>query len=146
MCIRDSFQCVHTVTQADLDNLKVVNTATASGTTPMGTTLTSTPSTATVNATVTSGITIDKLVSSQSANPISAVGQTITYDFVVDNTGTTSLSSVSVTDSRCTTTLFSGDTNADGKLQPNELWIYRCTYSVTQADLDACLLYTSRCV
>ena len=131
------FQCVHTVTQADLDNLKVVNTATASGTTPMGTTLTSTPSTATVNATVTSGITIDKLVSSQSANPISAVGQTITYDFVVDNTGTTSLSSVSVTDSRCTTTLLSGDTNADGKLQPNELWTYRCTYSVTQADLDA---------
>ena len=84
----------YTVTAADLANGSVQDSATASGTPPSGPPITSPPSMVTIPA---STITIVK-----SANPtvVSAAGSTVTYSFVVTNTGETSLSDVTVNDTQ----------------------------------------------
>ncbi|MFN4764680.1 hypothetical protein ACKGJN_16245, partial [Gillisia sp. Q332] len=67
-----------------------------------------------------------------------AVGDVITYEILVDNTGNVAIRSVVVTDPQATTgpTYASGDTNLDEILDVSETWIYSATYTVTQSDLD----------
>ncbi|MEU8386117.1 hypothetical protein, partial [Streptosporangium sp. NPDC048865] len=90
----------YTVTQADIDAGSVVNTATASGVPPTGPPTASAPSTATVAVTAAPGLALLK-----TASPISvtAAGRTITYSYVLVNTGNATLTALGVTD-----TVFSG--------------------------------------
>lgn len=87
-----SFTCsgTYTITQADIDNGSVIDSATASGKTPSGGTTTSASSGATV-------ITYDapRLSLEKSANPsvVSQSGETITYTYTLRNTGNTPLTS-----------------------------------------------------
>ena len=81
----------HTTTAGDVSNGSIANTGTATGTDQDGN-----PVGATSSATVPySHITLAK-----SANPTSftAAGQTITYSYLVTNTGTTTVNALSVTD------------------------------------------------
>ena len=50
-----------------------------------------------------------------------------------------SVSGITVTDGMCTTAMSgpSGDTNGDSKLQLTETWVYTCSHTVTQAEMDA---------
>src|SRR5690606_30865738 len=69
-----------------------------------------------------------------------AVGDVITYTFTVTNEGNVTLSNVVVTDplpGLSAITFVSGDTNTDGNLDIDEIWVYTATYAVTQADIDA---------
>jgi uncharacterized repeat protein (TIGR01451 family) len=63
----------------------------------------------------------------KSANPLaldSGAGP-VTYTYTVTTTGTVDLIAVSVTDDKlATVTYVSGDTNADGALQPTETWVF----------------------
>ena len=98
---QNAIQCTaqYRTTQTDVDNTKVVNTATVTGNNPpnVGGTLTAT-STATVEATLSPGVTIAK--SSTSGN-YDQQGQIIRYNYVVKNTGNDVLN-ITVTDDKIT--------------------------------------------
>ncbi|MGN6325371.1 DUF7507 domain-containing protein [Pseudolysinimonas sp.] len=95
---------LYTVTAADVTAGSVDNSATASGTPPTGPAITSTPSTTSTPATAPApGISIVKSVTP--SGPATFVpGQTLTYHFVVTNTGNVALSGIVVTDSGFTGT------------------------------------------
>jgi len=120
----------YTVTQADVDNGSVTNTATASATAPDGGgSVSSGASSVTVDASqATSSIGVLK---STTSTGYAAAGNTIPYSYLVSNTGTTDLSSVSVTDS-----LIPSVSCPDSSLAPATSETCTATYTVTQADVD----------
>ncbi|WP_347638922.1 hypothetical protein, partial [Sphaerisporangium sp. B11E5] len=134
---QDSTTCTGTyvVTQADIDAGSIVNTATASGTPPTGPAVTSAPSTVTITGTPAPGLSLLKTASPQT---VSAAGVTVTYSFLVVNTGNETLTGVSVAD-----TSFSGTGTPPvvscpvTTLAPQESTTCTGTYEVTQADIDA---------
>ena len=86
----------YTVTQADVDNGSIVNSAVADGTDPTGTPVPTTPpSTATVTVTPEPGLSVVK-----TADPttVTAAGDTVDYSFVVTNTGNVTVTGITVTD------------------------------------------------
>ncbi|WP_378239456.1 DUF7507 domain-containing protein [Actinomadura harenae] len=128
----------YTTTQADLDRGSIHNVANAHGTAPGATEPTvSGPSEAVVTAEHNPGITVAK-----SAEPttFSGPGQTITYTYVVTNTGNVTLTDVGINDAlpglsgvTCdTTTLPAGGTAT-----------CTATYVTTLADLDAGSVHNS---
>ncbi|KAA9376116.1 DUF11 domain-containing protein [Microbispora cellulosiformans] len=125
----------YTVTQADIDAGSVVNTATASGTPPTGPAVTSSPSTATVNAPRNAQLALQKTPSQTS---VPAAGRVIVYSYHVTNTGNTTLTGVTATD-----TFFSGTgtppviTCPVTTLVPTASTTCTGSYTVTQADIDA---------
>ena len=77
-------------------------------------------------------IQIVKFVNGQDADtatgPQVAVGSTLTFTYVVTNTGNVPLANVAVTDDKLgTITSFTGDTNANGLLDLTETWTYTAT-------------------
>ncbi|WP_442934204.1 DUF7507 domain-containing protein [Micromonospora sp. CPCC 205539] len=128
----------YTVTQADLDNDEVTDTATAHGTPPNSDTpIDSTPSTLVIPAAdVTPSISV---VKSSISPVINSVGQQVPYRFLVVNTGGTTLSNVNVTDVQ---TPPSSNANLGPitcpvtTLAPGASTTCTATYTVTQADLD----------
>ncbi len=86
----------YTVDQADVDAGSVTNTATASATNPSSDTITSNSSSVTVPASdATSSLSLAK---SAITSAYGAAGDTIDYDYVVMNTGTTTISGIGVSD------------------------------------------------
>ncbi|MFC7545453.1 LPXTG cell wall anchor domain-containing protein [Plantactinospora sp. GCM10030261] len=128
----------YTVTQADLDNGGVTDTATAHGTPPGSQTpIDSAPSSLTVPAgTLINGIAV---VKSSPTTAIDTVGQQVPYQFLVTNTGGRTLTDVSVTDVQ---TPPSSNANLSPincpvtTLAPGVSTTCTATYTVTQADLD----------
>jgi uncharacterized repeat protein (TIGR01451 family) len=116
------------VTQADVDVGKVVNTA--------GVTSTLLPSKETAEATTNIPQTRSlKLEKSTTATPYAAVGDELSYSYLVTNTGNVTLSgSVTVADDRTTVVC---PALTGGKLAPGGTVTCTATYAVTQADLDA---------
>lgn len=122
------------------------NTATVSGTSPRGNTITDS---STENVTTDSRnpeFTIAKSISTLNDES----GEAIIFQYVVDNTGNVGLdgTSVSITDpgpqfngSGATNTLgsityISGDTNSNNIIDTNESWTYQASYTLAQADVD----------
>ncbi len=119
----------YTVTQADVDAGSVTNTATASATNPASNPVSSASSTVTVDASDT--FSSLSLVKSTSSSGYGAAGDTLDYSYVVKNTGTTTLSGISVTDSLIP------DVNCPpGDLTPGSSETCTGSYTVTQADVD----------
>ncbi len=82
--------------------------------------------TATV-AVVNPGLSIDKSANPPSVNP----GETVTYTYVVRDTGDDPLSQVVVADDKCAPVTFQGgDTDGDAQLDPAESWTYTCAQVV----------------
>ncbi len=87
----------YTVTQADVNHGSVTNTATASGTNGQDVTVTSNESSVTVPGSgAYDGLSLSK--SSTTAN-YSEAGDVIDYNYVVTNTGTTTITGIGVSDS-----------------------------------------------
>ncbi|WP_420369289.1 DUF7507 domain-containing protein [Curtobacterium sp. L1-20] len=126
----------YTVTQADVNNSdSLTNTATAGGNPPTGDPIVSIPSSSNVPITRAPGLKIVKSSDAEAAK----VGQTITYSFLVTNTG-----NVTVTNPRVDEGAFSGTGQlapitypATVTLQPGESVTYTTTYTVTQADVNS---------
>ena len=126
----------YVLTPDDVNAGSVTNTATTEGT-PAGsdTPITSTPSTVTVPTPAVPGITVVK-----SANPttVTAADQTVTYSFVVTNTGNVTLTGVGVTDTDFSGTgAFPQVTCPTTTLVAGQVETCTATYTVTQADVDA---------
>ena len=70
---------------------------------------------------------------------ITAAGQVMHYTITVTNTGNQTLTGVTVSDPNCTSAITgpTGDTNGDGQLQVTETWVYTCSHTVTQAEIDS---------
>ena len=120
------------VTQTDIDAGQVMNTATATGISPAGQSITSAPSSATVSAVPGPAITV---VKSATPSSFAAAGTTIHYSFLVTNTGNVTLSSVQVTDTDLPG--LSAITCPDASLAPAGSQTCTATYDTTQADVDA---------
>jgi len=120
----------YTVTQADVDAGSVTNTATASGTNPQDTAVTSASSSVTVDASnATSTLSLTK---STTSTGYASAGDTIPYSYLVTNTGTTTESNIAVSDNLVATV-----TCPDSSLAPGASETCTGSYSVTQADVDA---------
>ncbi|WP_374688050.1 hypothetical protein [Promineifilum sp.] len=131
-----TFTCTHTVTQAEMDaatgpNPKLHNVVTAdSNETP--------PDTDDLDIPISynPGLNVEK---SSTTALITAAGQPVLYQFTVTNTGNVTLTNVTVSDPKCDAApaRIAGDANNDGKLQVTETWVYTCTHTVTQAEMNA---------
>ncbi|MFZ1814770.1 MAG: hypothetical protein WBO55_16115 [Rhizobiaceae bacterium] len=138
----------------------ITNTGSISGSTPSGGTVSDTSSESVTVASPVRSFTVAKSlvsISSGSGNDASNPdgGDTITYQYAVDNTGNISITgaSVSITDpgpsfidsgstphaganSLSSIAYVSGDTDTDNNIDPDETWLYQATYSLAQADVD----------
>ena len=128
----------YTLTQADVDAGKRDNTATATGTAPGGAKVTSSDSTSTT-ITAVPAIELTKTASAIDDNDGNGpdAGDTITYTFKVENTGTVALDPAMVHDP-----LFGGAspnvTCPAGPLAPGaSVTCSSKTYTLTQGDVDA---------
>ncbi len=134
----------YTVTQADVDAASITNTASATGTSPDGSEATDDDSITTQGPEQVPALEATKTFVSSGT----AVGSTVTYTLLVENTGNVTLTNVGVTDTMVTNTggataldgpfaLISGDLNTDLKLDVDEVWTYTATYTLTQDDINA---------
>ena len=133
------------MTALDLAHGSVGDSATATGTPPSGTPITSAPSTLSLPVTA---LTVAKTVTS--TGPYNTLGQTVSYQFVATNTGTTTLTGVGITDTQTAPagSLATGPTcQAAGTagtctsttvatLATGQHATFVATYTLTQADLD----------
>jgi uncharacterized repeat protein (TIGR01451 family) len=132
----ETCEATYTVTQDDVDAGTLTNTATATGTPPGDVDpITSGPSTSTVDITQSPALSVQKTADVEAAE----VGQTVTYSFLVTNTG-----NVTITDVVVNETAFSGTGElsaiscpADLTLAPEDDVTCTATYTVTQADIDS---------
>lgn len=125
----------YTLTQEDIDAGSVTNSATATGTPPGSSTVTSPPSDVTIPADPAPAI---RLVKSATPAAASDAGDTITYSFAVTNTGNVTLSAASITESSFsgTGTLPAAACPAEA-FAPGQTLTCTATYRLTQADVDA---------
>jgi hypothetical protein len=134
----------------------VTNTATATGTDPLGTVITSCPPGAPSATTIcdtheqaaatvqvihpdtilTKSVT---LVNGQTPTVMNGVvtvhqGDTVTYQFVEQNNGDSAISNVAISDPICSSppALMSGDTNHNTILDVGETWTFTCTATLSQ--------------
>ncbi|SEI13373.1 MULTISPECIES: DUF11 domain-containing protein [unclassified Leifsonia] len=135
----------YTLTQADVDAGTLQNTAVAQGTPQgSGTQVASQPSSVIIPQVPAPGLAITK---SATPGTVTAAGQTVTYSFVVKNTGNVTLHDVAVAD-----TDFSGTGTLGAIDCPTTILVAgqveTCSaeYTVTQADVDAGTLTNSASV
>ncbi|MGO2559315.1 DUF7507 domain-containing protein [Brachybacterium sp.] len=128
----------YVLTQADVDAGGVDNHATATGVPPTGVEPPEPGDETTVPVAPAPGISVDK--TGTLANGAEGVaGDTVTFTFTVDNTGTVTLSDVAVTDeleglSEISYGQWPGE---EGTLAPGESVTATASYALTQADVDA---------
>ena len=119
----------YTVTQADVDNGSVTNTATANATNPYANAISSNSSSVTVDASqATSTLSLAK---STTSTGYGSAGDTIPYAYLVTNTGTTTESGVGVSDNKVASV-----SCPDPTLAPAASETCTGSYTVTQADVD----------
>jgi len=129
-----TFSCTYAVSQADINAGTVANTATGGGQDPSGGTVNDDAQEDTALA-QTSSFTVVK----STASIPSVAGDTLLYEFVVDNTGNVDISSVNVIDVKCSAApvLVGGDVDGNLILSPSEIWMFECvSIPVTQTEVD----------
>ncbi len=119
----------HTITQAEIDAGVVTNFATVSGTPPSGMTAPTANGTTSTTLTRTPALALDKQYSGMTGQ---TAGSTVSYSFVVNNTGNVTLTGLWLLDAKITSTSCPTTTLAVGAS-------VTCTgtYTLTQADVDA---------
>ncbi len=114
----------HTVVEADLPG-PLTNNVTATGTNVLGTAITAQDK-ATVQLTYTAALQVTKTPSSDTA----AVGETVTYQYSVVNTGNVTINGLTLVDDKLGSITLSTDT-----LAPGETATGSATHTIVQADL-----------
>ncbi|MGY3795598.1 DUF7507 domain-containing protein [Aquimarina sp. 433] len=140
-----NFTATHTITQADIEADQVVNTATAEGTLSNGFVITDIsddpddPTTITSDPTITPIEQIGALVLEKIAQPApdglyDTLGELITYEFTVTNTGNVSLDNVTITDVNIDAGSLSPTSVAN--LPAGESAVFTATHEIVQLDFD----------
>ena len=127
----------YTITQADANGGTVTNTATASARNPGGSTVTSASSSTSTSLTQISTLSLTKTAGTPTdTNTNSRVdaGDRIAYSFQVTNTGTTTISSIAITDAKVGATSCAATTLAPGA---STTCTTTTAYTIIQADVDA---------
>jgi len=137
------FSCSYALTQDNIDTASVQNTAVATGQDPAGNDASDTSGSAddNDNPTVTPipQTAAWSVLKSTTSVPTQA-GDTLDYNFVIQNDGNVSISAISVNDSKCAVApvFVGGDTDGDTELDPTESFTFSCTsIAVTQAEVNA---------
>ncbi|MBH0008179.1 DUF11 domain-containing protein [Salinibacterium sp. SWN1162] len=128
----------YTVKQTDVDAGSIANTATANGTGVSGGAATAVTSSATVPLATSAKLTVSK--TGATAAGANKVGDTVTFSFVVKNTGNVTLSSVGITDTLTDLSAVSFGTwpgGTTGVLGPNDQVTATATYTIKQSDVNA---------
>ena len=120
---------LHTMTQSEIDAGKVDNTATANMKDGSGGTISGTDSISTV-LTRAPGLTLTKTAGAPSGT---TAGSTITYSFLVTNTGNVSLSGLQIIDDKLDAVAICPLTS----LLPQESTVCTGTHTITQAEIDS---------
>ena len=140
-----TFTGTYTVSQADIDNGSIADSAVATGTTPSDTPVTADSNPVRVDVAQTETLSIAK---SAIPTDVTAAGQSVTYTFTVTNTGNVTLTAVGVTDNPVSpsggvTPTCQSRSNPAGTcsgatttLAPGQIASFSGTYTVTQADID----------
>ena len=131
-----TYTCPRLVLSTDTSPL--LNTATVTGRSPEGVTVTDNDDHSVTLSTVQPSPPVINIDKTGPAN--STVGAIITYTMTVTNpVSAVPLKDVSVTDPKCNAAPVrtGGDTNGDNVLQSSETWTYTCQRTVLAADLDA---------
>lgn len=130
------FRCSHKITQEEVDLGRVSNTATVSANGPdvAGERVTSEPSSADLPIVRDARLSI---TSEHGQTVLRDAGDIVNYTFTIRNTGSVSLSGVSVDDKKCTPVYREGDVNGNAVLEPTERWVFACSYALVQAEVDA---------
>ena len=124
----------YVVTQADVDNGGVQNTATLTAQTPRDLPFEAPTSTAdVVTDAANPGLSFTKTSDIAEGDTV-AVGDVITYTFATENVGNVTISGVTVSDELAGLTWVTGPELGD--LAPGETATGSATYTVTQADVD----------
>ncbi|NRT10776.1 PKD-like domain-containing protein [Flavobacterium sp. 14A] len=157
-----TFTALYTITQADLDAGQVTNSATVAGQDPKGNTVKDTSddpaNTANVDdnnngnpddPTVTSfpvqgKISITKTAVIAADGAYDTLGEKVVYTIVVTNTGSTTLTAVTVTDANADSGSIVPQTTT--VLAPGQSATVAATHTITQADLNAGLVSNSATV
>ncbi|EAR25952.1 transcriptional regulator, AraC family with Parallel beta-helix repeat [marine actinobacterium PHSC20C1] len=127
----------YTVKQPDVDAGSIANTANATGTGALGGSA-SASSSATVPLVASAKLTVSKSGAVTSGN--GSVGDTITFSFVVKNTGNVTLSSVGITDTLPdlgTVNFGTWPGGTAGTLAPNTQVTATASYIIKQSDVNA---------
>ena len=133
-----TFTATYEPTQADIDAGNVENTATGTGTTPDGGTIDSPPDTVVVPPNVEPGLTIEKTgtLNDTNGNELIDLGETISYSFLVTNTGAVTITDVTVDDPLLAAAGIVLDPGPQ-TLAPGASATFTATYEPTQADIDS---------
>ncbi|TXI05581.1 MAG: DUF11 domain-containing protein [Pseudorhodobacter sp.] len=126
----------YVVTQDDLDTETIPNTADVTSTSPQGAVITATDSYDHTPEAQDPAISLTKTASAYNdanGNGRPDLGETITYTFVVTNSGNQTLNTISLTDPNLTVPTVV----TIAALVPGESRTYNRTYAITQDDLDA---------
>jgi len=141
----DTITCTasYPLTQTDLDNATVANTATGTAEDPHGNAV-SDHDTVTSNLTpyVAPSLTVHKTADLANLHKMAQVGDPIDYTITAKNTGDVTLTDVTVTDSLAgltgvTYTWPDGSTGTTGTLKPGQTVTVTASYALTAADLTA---------
>jgi gliding motility-associated-like protein/uncharacterized repeat protein (TIGR01451 family) len=124
---KQTYTQTYTITQDDLNEGSLSNTATASGTDPSNNTITATD-TETISGSQTPGLSVTKTASPKS---YSSAGDIITYTIEVENTGNVTISSIAVVDT------LTGLNTTVTSLAPQAKQSYSQTYTIKQTDMNA---------
>ncbi|MEX6627137.1 HYR-like domain-containing protein [Tenacibaculum salmonis] len=150
-----TFEATHVITQEDLDNAQVINTATVGAQDPSMGSVTDLSDDPTDNTTTTNDPTIVPLISvpeisvTKTADDDSNVkeGQIITYTYTITNTGNVTFDDISLSDIhsgtgtlgsitlQSTTGIDDGLDNIVNQLAPTLNAIWTATYTITSSDI-----------
>lgn len=130
----------YTVTQQDIDDGSLTNTASAAGTDPNAAEVSSAAVQATANATQAPSLLLDKQI--VQGDPYAAVDDAIEYSYTLTNDGNETLNApFTVNDDKIASVNCPADAsatgNGDAALDVGESVICIATYTVLQTDLDA---------
>ena len=132
----------HTLTQSDINNGQITNTAIASGTSPQGNPVQDTSGTSTTNDTPTvttlpqnPAIALVKtaVFNDTNADTFAQVGETITYTFTVTNTGNVTVNGLVINDALLGVTNLSV---TPATLAPGAIGTATATHTLTQSDIN----------
>ncbi|MEQ4566698.1 hypothetical protein [Paenarthrobacter sp. CAP02] len=131
-------KATYAITQADIEAGHVANSATTTGTPPVGPPVTPPPGTTDTPLTPAPAMQFTKSSDASAVQNPAVVGDTITYNFTAKNTGNVKLTNVSITDPLAgLSALTYSWPGTPGELQPGQTVTATATYAITQADINA---------